>query len=60
MFSTQYLQLSRFAGNLATCLEKLQRKADAAEHWSAYLELDPHSEWAEIARQQLSVGAPST
>jgi tetratricopeptide (TPR) repeat protein len=43
--------------NLATCLEKLDRKADAAEHWEAYLELDSHSEWAEIARQQLTLGA---
>jgi tetratricopeptide (TPR) repeat protein len=40
--------------NLAACLEKLGRACQAREHWLAYLELDPDSTWADIARERAS------
>jgi tetratricopeptide (TPR) repeat protein len=40
--------------NLALCLEKSGREAEAGAHWTAYLKLDPHSPWAQAARQHLS------
>ncbi len=36
--------------NLAACLEQAGRPDEARLHWSAYLALDPDSEWAAIAR----------
>ncbi len=39
--------------NLASCLEQLGDQAGARRHWSAYLRLDPDSEWATIARDHL-------
>ena len=39
--------------NLAVFLEKAGRFADAQGHWLAYVELDPKSQWAEIAREHL-------
>lgn len=39
--------------NLAVFLEKAGRFNDAQEHWRAYVELDPKSQWAEIAREHL-------
>jgi len=39
--------------NRAVCLEELGRPRDAQAHWRAYLRLDPHSEWASIARRSL-------
>jgi tetratricopeptide (TPR) repeat protein len=39
--------------NLAACLEKLGRPPEARKHWAAYLQLDPDSGWAEVARQHL-------
>ena len=40
--------------NLAWCCERLGRTQDARAHWAAYLELDPVSEWADVARQHLA------
>ena len=40
--------------NLALCYEKLGRKPEADRHWSAYVKLDPFSQWAEVARCHLS------
>ncbi len=39
--------------NLASCLDQLGRHADATPYWQSYLQLDPMSEWAEIARKRL-------
>jgi tetratricopeptide (TPR) repeat protein len=39
--------------NLAVFLEKAGRLSDAQGHWLAYVELDPKSQWAEIAREHL-------
>ena len=39
--------------NLAVFLEKAGRFNDAQEHWRAYVELDPKSQWAAIAREHL-------
>lgn len=39
--------------NLARCYERIGRVKEAKAHWTAYLRLDPHSEWARIARQRL-------
>jgi tetratricopeptide (TPR) repeat protein len=39
--------------NLADTLDDLGRSADAIPHWKAYLQLDPHSQWAEHARKRL-------
>jgi tetratricopeptide (TPR) repeat protein len=39
--------------NLASCLEQLGDRVGAKAHWSAYLKLDPDSEWATIARDHL-------
>ena len=41
--------------NLAACLEKLGRTEQAREHWLAYLQLDPESAWADIAREHASL-----
>ena len=40
--------------NLALCYEKLGQKPEADRHWSAYLKLDPFSQWAEVAKRHLS------
>lgn len=40
--------------NLALCYRRMDDKANEADHWRAYLKLDPSSEWADIARQCLS------
>ena len=42
--------------NMAHCCERLGRETEASAHWTAYVSLDPDSEWAEIARQRLSSG----
>jgi tetratricopeptide (TPR) repeat protein len=39
--------------NLALCYEKVEQERDAARHWTAYLKLDPSSQWAKIARRHL-------
>lgn len=39
--------------NLASALERLGQAEEARRHWSRYLELDPESRWAEIARSHL-------
>lgn len=39
--------------NLARCYESVGRLKEARAHWIAYLRLDPHSEWAKIARERL-------
>lgn len=39
--------------NLGMALQDLGRVAEARQHWSIYLELDPQSTWAEIARRHL-------
>ena len=39
--------------NLAVFLEKAGRLNDAQEHWRAYVNLDPNSQWAAIAREHL-------
>lgn len=39
--------------NLAVFLEKAGRFSEAQGHWLAYVELDPKSQWAEIAREHL-------
>jgi tetratricopeptide (TPR) repeat protein len=43
--------------NLALALEKTGRAREAPEHWATYLKLDPHSEWACVARHHLALGA---
>jgi tetratricopeptide (TPR) repeat protein len=43
--------------NLALCYEKLGQRQDAASHWSAYLKLDPNSQWSEIARRHMAGAA---
>ena len=40
--------------NLACCCEQAGRSPEAAEHWRAYLSLDPESEWADLARRHLA------
>lgn len=39
--------------NLAMALHDLARPDEARSHWKTYLELDPESAWAEIARRHL-------
>lgn len=39
--------------NLASVLDQLGRGADARRHWQIYLELEPDSAWAELARDRL-------
>jgi len=39
--------------NMAVFLEKAGRFSEAHGHWLAYVELDPKSQWAEIAREHL-------
>ncbi len=39
--------------NLAGVLEKAGRAREAADHWRRYLQLDPHSPWAQVARSHL-------
>lgn len=39
--------------NLAVFLEKAGRISEAQAHWRAYVELDPASQWAAIAREHL-------
>jgi tetratricopeptide (TPR) repeat protein len=39
--------------NLAGVLEKAGRSREAADHWRRYLQLDPHSPWAQVARSHL-------
>jgi tetratricopeptide (TPR) repeat protein len=39
--------------NLALCYEKLEQKREAVRHWTAYLKLDPSSQWARIAKRHL-------
>lgn len=39
--------------NLAACLEHVGELDEASAHWRRYLSLDPHSEWAAIARRHL-------
>ncbi len=39
--------------NLASVLERLGDRRAARRHWSAYVRLDPDSEWAAIARDHL-------
>ena len=38
--------------NLALVHERLERFLDAARHWKRYLELDPTSPWANVARRK--------
>lgn len=38
--------------NLALVYERRERLLDAAKHWDRYLELDPTSAWAEVARRK--------
>jgi tetratricopeptide (TPR) repeat protein len=40
--------------NLALCYEKLEQKREANRHWTAYIKLDPTSQWAKIARRHLA------
>lgn len=40
--------------NLARCFERIGRPHEARLHWTAYLRLDPRSEWADIARERLN------
>ncbi len=40
--------------NLAACLEQLGERTAARTHWQTYMGLDPHSEWADIARKHLA------
>jgi tetratricopeptide (TPR) repeat protein len=42
--------------NLAGVLEKAGRPREAALHWRRYLQLDPHSPWAQVARSHLEPG----
>ena len=39
--------------NLASVLEHLGRMNDARQHWKVYLDLEPDSTWAEVARERL-------
>lgn len=39
--------------NLAMVLSEMGREGEARAHWEAYLELDPESPWAEVARRHL-------
>ncbi len=39
--------------NLAVFMEKAGRHQDAQQHWRAYVDLDPKSQWAAIAREHL-------
>lgn len=39
--------------NLAMCCEKLGDITKARRCWTQYLKLDPHSSWADVARQHL-------
>ena len=39
--------------NLALCYEQLGQKPEADRHWSAYVKLDPFSEWAKVAKRHL-------
>ncbi|MAQ14763.1 MAG: MerR family transcriptional regulator [Sandaracinus sp.] len=39
--------------NLAACLEELGRRPEARGHWRTYLELEPDSSWAAVARERL-------
>jgi tetratricopeptide (TPR) repeat protein len=43
--------------HLARTLDRLDRRAEAAPHWEAFLQLAPDSPWAEEARARLD-GAP--
>ena len=45
--------------NLASFLEQVARFDEAASHWQAYVRLDPHSEWADVARAHLERQARS-
>ena len=40
--------------NIAWCLDEMGRPHEAQPHWRAYLDLDPHSEWASHARHRLA------
>lgn len=40
--------------NLAVALEQLGKAKLAKQHWKKYLELEPHGEWADVAREHLS------
>lgn len=40
--------------NLARTCEQLGAYTEARPHWRCYLQLDPHSRWAEHARKQLA------
>ncbi len=39
--------------NLAACLEQLGDVAGARTHWRRYLALEPHGEWARVARSRV-------
>lgn len=39
--------------HLAAAYEATGQKAAAREHWSIYLELQPHGDWADLARERL-------
>jgi tetratricopeptide (TPR) repeat protein len=39
--------------NLAMALGDLGRREEARRHWATYLELDPESPWAEVARREI-------
>ena len=41
--------------NAALALESLNQPRRARSHWSAYLELEPAGEWADIARRHLAL-----
>ncbi|MCZ6782490.1 MAG: tetratricopeptide repeat protein [Proteobacteria bacterium] len=45
--------------NLASFLEQVAQFDEAASHWQAYVRLDPHSEWADVARAHLERQARS-
>lgn len=45
--------------NLAGVLARTGRGEDARRHWRRYLELDPGSRWAEIARAHLGEAEPT-
>ena len=45
--------------NLAVFLEKAGRVSEAQAHWTAYVELDPASQWAAIAREHLRQASTS-
>jgi tetratricopeptide (TPR) repeat protein len=40
--------------NLASCLEGMGKQCEALPHWKAYLEIDPDSSWAEIAKRHIA------